>query len=187
MRLSVLTAGLLVVLSAACFAHAQSDPAPRGAARFEQWLTREVNHELLMLPRYSVFENLQYKINGSEVTLLGQVLTDTTKNDAEKRIESIEGVTKVTNNIEILPASPNDDRIRRATFRAIFGDPALEIYSMGSVLPIHIIVKNGHVTLEGTVLNEGHKNLATIRARSVPGVFSVTNNLRIESSKTHES
>ena len=186
-RLVLLTAAMLALLSAVSHAQSQSGLAPRGEARFEQWLTEEVNHQLLLVPRYSVFDNLQYKVNGSEVTLLGQVVTDTLKRDAESRTKGIEGVTKITNNIEILPAYPADDRIRRATYRAIFGDPALEIYSMGSVQPIHIIVKGGRVTLEGTVLNQGHKNLAGIRANSVSGVFSVTNNLRIETSKTQPS
>ena len=183
-RFVLLPAVLLLSLSAVSFAQTKTAPVPRESAVAEYGLSREVNHQLLLLPWYSVFENLQYKVNGSVVTLSGQVLTDTTKHDAEKRIKAIEGVSKVINNIEILPASPNDDRIRRATYRAIFSDPALEIYSMGSVQPVHIVVKNGHVTLEGAVLNEGHKNLVTVRARSVSGVFSVTNNLRIESSKT---
>ena len=137
-----------------------------------------------MLPRYSVFDYVQYKINGSEVTLLGQVVSDVMKRDAENNIKRIEGVTKVTNNIEILPASQMDDGIRRATFRVLSGDPALEIYRLGLLHSIHIIVKGGHVTLEGTVLNEGHKNLAGMRAKGVSGVFSVTNNLRIETSNT---
>ena len=183
-RFLLLTAAMLALVSTVGLAQSRSGLAPRGEARFEQWLTEEVNHQLLLVPRYTVFDNLQYKISGSEVTLLGQVVTDTLKRDAESRVKGIEGVTKITNNIEILPASPNDDRIRRATYRAIFGDPALEIYSMGSVQPIHIIVKNGHVTLEGTVLGQGHKQLAGMRANSVSGVFSVTNNLRIETSKT---
>ncbi len=186
-RFVVLPSVLLLSLSAVSFGQTQRGPATRGTAQFEKWLSQEVNHQLVLLPWYSVFDNLQYKINGSEVTLLGHVLSDRTKSDAASRVKEIEGVTKVNNNIEILPASPNDDGIRRATFRAIFGDPALDIYAHGSVLPIHIVVKGGHVTLEGAVLNEGHKNLAGMRARSVSGVFSVTNNLRIENSKTQPS
>src|SRR6185436_3524415 len=130
------------------------------------------------------YDNLQYKVNGSEVTLQGQTLSDRTKDDAEKRVKDIEGVTKVINNIELLPASPNDDRIRRDEYRAIFSEPGLQKYSLGSVQPVHIIVKNGHVTLEGSVLNQGDKNLMNARANSVSGVFSVTNNLKIENSKT---
>jgi hyperosmotically inducible periplasmic protein len=183
-RFLLLPAVLLVTLSAVSFAQPQLAPAPRGTARFDQWLSQEVNHQLLMLPWYSVYDNIQYKIKGGTVTLQGQVVQDTTKSEAEKRVRGIEGVTKVNNNIEILPASPNDDRIRRAEYQAIFGDPALQVYSLGSVQPVHIIVKGGHVTLEGSVLNQGHKNLVGIRANGVSGVFSVTNNLRIENSKT---
>jgi len=186
-RFLLLPAVLLLSLSAVSFAQTERGAVPRGTEHFEEWLSQEVNHQLLLLPWYSVFENLQYEIKGTEVTLRGQVLNDVTKSGAENRVKQIEGVTKVTNNIEILPASPMDDRIRRAAFRAIFRDSALEIYAHGSVLPIHIIVKGGHITLEGAVLNEGHKTLAGMRARAVSGVFSVTNNLRIENSKTPAS
>jgi hyperosmotically inducible periplasmic protein len=175
---------LLAVALLALTAQAQVGPGPRGTARFDQWVSQEVNHQLVMLPWYSVFDNLQYKVNGSEVTLLGQVVQPTTKSEAEKRVKGIEGVTKVINNVEVLPLSPDDDRIRRAEYRAIFSEPALEKYSLGSVQPVHIVVKGGHVTLEGSVLNEGDKNLIGIRANGVPGTFSVTNNLRIENSKT---
>lgn len=178
----MLLGAALLVLATGAFAQDQ----PRSNAKFEQRLTQEVNHELVMLPFYSVWDNLQYKVDAASgvVTLQGQVLNDRTKIDAEKRVKDIEGVNKVVNNIELLPASPNDDRIRRAEYRAIFGDPALEMYSFGSVQPVHIVVKNGHVTLEGNVLNQGHKQLAEVRAKGVSGVFSVTNNLRIENSKT---
>jgi hyperosmotically inducible protein len=168
-------------------ASAQRAPAQRGTERYEQWLSEEVHHQLALLPWYSVFDNLQYNVKGSEVILSGQVLRDRTKEGAEDRVEKIEGVTKVTNNIELLPASPGDDRIRRAAFRAIYGDPALDIYAHGSILPIHIVVKNGHITLEGTVLNAGHKQLAGTRVLGVPGVFSVTNNLQLESEASPSS
>lgn len=180
----LLPAVLLSALTVVGPAQAQVGPAPRGTAQFEQWVRQEVNHELVMLPWYSVWDNLQYTVKGSEVTLQGQVLEDTTKSEAEKRVKGIEGVTKVIDNIEVLPPSPNDDRIRRAVYRAIFGDPVLQMYSFGSVQPVHIVVKGGHVTLEGSVLNQGHKNLAGIRANGVSGIFSVTNNLRIENSKS---
>ncbi len=164
----------------------QSQTAPRGSALQQQNIARQVNHEILMLPWYSVWDDIKYQVHGSEVTLSGYVVNDRTKDEAAKRVKEIEGVTKVVNNIELLPASPNDDRIRRAEYRAIFGDPTLEMYSFGSVQPVHIIVKNGHVTLEGTVLNQGHKDLMSVRAKTVPGVFSVTNNLRIENSQTEK-
>ena len=141
---------------------------------------REVRHELVTLPFYGVFDNLAFQVDGGTVTLLGQVSRPTLKTDAERVAKSIEGVERVINRIEVLPLSPYDDRIRLATYRAIYGNTALNRYALQAVPPIHIIVKNGNVTLEGVVANEGDKNIADIQARSVPGVFSVTNNLRVE-------
>jgi hyperosmotically inducible periplasmic protein len=158
---------------------AQQMPSHPPGPKFEQYLTREVRHELVTLPFYTIFDNLAYSVNGATVTLLGQVTQPVLKSDAEKAVKSIEGVEKVDNQIEVLPVSPMDDQIRRAEFRAIYGDPALERYALGALPPIHIIVKNGHVTLEGAVANQMDKNVAGIRANGVPGVFSVTNNLQI--------
>jgi len=143
-------------------------------------LVREVRHELVMLPYYGVFDNLAYRVDGSTVTLMGQVTRPTLKSSAENVVKDIEGVTKVVNNIEVLPVSPDDDRIRIAIYRAIYGNTALSRYEMQAVPPVHIIVKNGNATLEGVVANEGDKNIANIQAKSVPGVFSVTNNLRTD-------
>jgi hyperosmotically inducible protein len=157
-----------------------NNPVPRDTAHYQAWLTNEVRRQLVMLPWYSVFDNLEYKVDGSEVTLLGQVVNPTLKFDAENAVKHIEGVTRVVNDIEILPPSPMDYRIRRAEYRAIFGEPALERYAMGAVPPIHIVVKGGHVTLEGVVATQFDKDLANMRANEVPGIFSVTNNLRVE-------
>jgi hyperosmotically inducible protein len=143
-------------------------------------IEREVRHQLVMLPYYSVFDNLEFKVEGDSVTLMGQVTRPALKSDAESAVKSIEGVERVVNQIEALPLSPNDDRIRRDEFRAIFGFPSLNRYAIQAVPSIHIIVKNGHVTLEGVVANAGDKNIAGIQANGVPGVFSVTNNLRVE-------
>src|ERR1700693_3725507 len=148
---------------------------------YGDWLTQEVRHQLVLLPFYSVFDNLEYKVDGSEVTLLGQVAQPVVKIDAENAVKRIKGVTKVTNNIEVLPVSPMDDQIRRAEFRAIYSEPALQRYAYGPVPPIHIIVKGGHVTLEGVVANQADQELVYMRANGVPGVFSVTNNLRVQS------
>ena len=150
---------------------------------YQDWLASEVRHKLVLLPFYSVFDNLEFKIDGSAVTLLGQVTQPTVKFDAENAVKGIEGVTKVINNIEVLPVSPMDDQIRRAEFRAIYGEPTLQRYAYGPVPPIHIIVKGGHVALEGVVASQGDKDLINILANGVPGVFSVTNNLRVESGK----
>jgi len=155
-------------------------PSERGGGQaFEQWLTREVGHELNLLPWLTVFDNLQYQVNGSEVTLLGQVVNPVIKDDAQTAVKGIEGVTKINNKIEVLPLSPVDAQIRRAEFHAIYGAPQLQRYGMGTMPSIHIIVENGHVTLLGYVDNEGDKNVAEIRAKSVPNVFSVMDNLQV--------
>ena len=144
-------------------------------------LGRQVRHQLVTLPYYGVFDNLAYRVDGSTVTLFGQVTRPTLKSDAGNVVKNIEGVTNVVNNIEVLPLSGNDDRIRRDVYRAIYGHTALSTrYGFQAVRSIHIIVKNGNVTLEGVVANEGDKNIANIQANGVPGVFSVTNNLRVE-------
>lgn len=144
------------------------------------YLEREVRHELVLLPFYTVFDNLEYQVNGYTVTLSGEVVIPTLKSDAGNAVKHIEGVQKVINNIKVLPVSPNDDQIRRAEYRAIYGDPNLNRYALQAVGPIHIIVENGHVTLKGVVANEMDKNIAGLRANGVSGVFSVTNELRSE-------
>ncbi len=143
-------------------------------------LVKEVRHELVMLPYYNVFDNLAFKVDGSTVTLMGQVTRPTLKSDAERVVKSIEGVDKVVNKIEVLPLSPNDERIRLAIYRAIYGHAGLQRYGLQAVPPIHIIVNNGNVTLEGVVATEADRNIANIQANGVPGVFSVKNNLKVE-------
>jgi hyperosmotically inducible protein len=153
-----------------------------GPQRMQARISREVYHELVMLPQLTIFDNIQYKVDGNKVTLMGQVREAILKDSAEKTVKHIEGVDSVNNQIEILPASGNDDRIRREVARSLFNDERLFRYSMGSVPPIHIIVKGGHVTLEGIVNSEADKNEANIRANSVPGVFSVENHLQVQKS-----
>jgi hyperosmotically inducible protein len=144
-------------------------------------IIKEVRHELVMLPFYGVFDNLAYKVDpDGTVTLLGQVSRSVLKSDAENAVKHIEGVEKVVNNIEVLPTSIEDDRIRRAAYRAIYGNEVLSQYQLRAVPPIHIIVKNGHITLEGVVARQMDKTIAGIQANSVPGTFSVTNNLVVE-------
>ena len=169
-----------------------SFPAPANASSFQDQsgrsggehsrsrMEREVRHELVMLPYYNVFDNLAFRVNGGTVTLLGQVTRPTLKSSAENVVKDVEGVQNVQNEIEVLPLSPNDDRIRLAEYRAIYSFPSLNRYALQAVPPIHIIVKNGHVTLDGVVAQESDKNAAGIRANTVSGVFSVTNNLRVE-------
>lgn len=146
-------------------------------------ITREVRHQLVMIPQLSIFDNLAYKVDGNNVTLLGQVVNPVIKSEAESSVKGIEGVENVNNQIEVLPPSPNDDHIRRQVARAIFNDDRLFHYSMGALPPIHIVVKGGHVTLDGVVSSQADKNEAGIKANGVPGVFSVQNNLQVENSK----
>jgi hyperosmotically inducible periplasmic protein len=151
-----------------------------GTQRNQDRVNKEVYHELVMLPQLTIFDNLAYKVDGGNVTLLGQVRNAVLKDEAASAVKKIEGVESVNNQIEILPPSPNDDQIRRQVARAIFNDDGLFRYSMGSVPPIHIIVKGGHVSLEGVVNNQADKDRAGLRANGVPGVFDVQNNLKVE-------
>ena len=168
--------GLMAFTLGALGANASASATPDVSA-----IPNLVQHNLAMLPWYGVFDHLGYQVNGAEVTLTGQVISEhaTTKDDAGKFVKSIPGVTKVVNNIEVLPPSPFDNQIRRAEFQTIFSQADLGRYTMGAIPQVHIIVKNGHVSLEGVVINQMDKNMAGTFANSVSGVFSVKNNLRI--------
>src|SRR5438445_3998771 len=166
----------VLALGSAVTTQQATQPSPQATER----IVREVRHELLMLPYFTVFDNIAYKVEGYTVTLMGQVTRPTLKSDAENVVKKIEGVEKVQNEIEVLPLSPNDDGMRRAEYRAIYGDTVLNRYALQAVPPIHIIVKNGNVMLEGVVATEADKNVAGIRANGVSGVFSMTNNLHVE-------
>lgn len=165
---------LLVVLLAGPLCLASQNDAGRNR------LIRQVRHELVMLPYYGVFDHLAYKVDGYKVTLLGQVTRPTLKSAAENVVKEIEGVESVDNQIVVLPLSPNDDRLRVALYRAIYSRPGLDRYALMAVPPIHIIVANGNVSLEGYVASESDRNLANITANGVSGVFSVTNNLMVD-------
>lgn len=143
-------------------------------------LAKRVRRELVTLPYYGVFDNLAYSINGGNVTLYGEVVRPSTRSDAERRVERIKGVTRVVNNIKVLPLSRFDDQIRIATYRSIANMGGLHRYLRGTNPSIHIVVDRGHVTLEGVVSGSGDRTLAYHAANRVPGVFSVRNNLRVE-------
>jgi osmotically-inducible protein OsmY len=178
--LSLLALALVFSTATAAFAAPKKAQAPaRDSGNYEAWLTKEVHHQLVLLPFYTVFDNLAYKVEGTKVTLIGQVVRPVLKDDAGSAVKHIEGVTEVDNQIKVLPLSPMDNRIRRAEYRAIYSKPSLQMYELRAVPPIHIIVENGHVTLEGAVANQADKDLAGIAANGVSGVFSVTNNLRV--------
>ena len=142
-------------------------------------LTDAVRHELVMQPYYSIFDNLEYKVDNGVVTLSGEVTRPILKSDAENSVKKIPGVVQVVNNIRVLPVSSFDNRIRVAEYRAIFRSGSMYRYAMGANPSIHIIVENGHVTLKGVVANQADKSQAYIFANGVPGVFSVTNELRV--------
>ena len=156
------------------------DPYVSGPAG-EAKMVQEIRHQLVSIPYYSVFDDLGFTVNGGTVTLVGQVTQPVVKDDAVASVKNVEGVTNVINNIEVLPVSTMDWQIRRAVYRAIYGDPVLSTrYGYQALPSIHIIVKNGNVRLEGVVANEMDRTVAYVRANAVPGVFHVENDLRIE-------
>src|SRR5271165_1095426 len=180
--LAVLALALIFSMVALASAAIQ-DNQPTGAINQKSIdrIYKEVRHELVMLPYYGVFDNLAYKVDpDGTVTLLGQVANPVLKSDAENAVKHIEGVNKVVNDIEVLPTSIMDDQIRRATYRAIYGNATLSEYQLRAVPPIHIIVKNGNITLEGVVARQMDKQIAGMQANQVHGAFSVTNNLQSE-------
>jgi hyperosmotically inducible protein len=173
----MLFAALLAVVPLTSLPYASPAPGQQNEPKAEQNLIKEVRHQLVLLPYYSVFDNLAFQVQGSKVVLIGQVVRPSLKSDAEAVVKNVEGVSSVENNIEVLPPSSMDDQLRRALFRAIYSEPALSRYAQSAVPSIHIIVKNGNVTLEGVADNETDKNMAGLRANGVPNVFSVKNNL----------
>lgn len=168
---------ILTAVLAAGMAQSQTAPATE---RAQTRIAKEVRHEITSLPYFGVFDNIDFRVDGYNVTLMGQVTRPTIKSDIEKALKGIEGIGKVDNQIEVLPLSPNDDRLRLALYRAIYGFGSLERYALPVVKPVRIIVKNGNVTLEGVVDSEADKNVVGLRAKGVPGAFSVTNNLRVQ-------
>lgn len=168
----VITGGLLALTLTASAATSSSSQAKP--------VEEKIRKELVTLPFYNVFDTLSFTVNGDEVTLYGHVTRPTLKSSAENVVLQVPGVLRVNNQIEVLPLSPNDDRLRLSLFRAIYSQAGLDRYALGAIPGIHIIVKNGNVSLEGVVMNEMDRNMAFLRANGVPGVFSVENNLRVE-------
>jgi hyperosmotically inducible periplasmic protein len=172
-QLAAMTAGMVLAASLAL----GSTPVPQPV---EENLAKQVRHEIALLPFLSVFDNIEIAVNGYDVTLRGQVIRPTLKTGAERVARKVEGVESVRNEIEVLPLSRFDDQIRLAVLRSVYGSSMLSRYAINPIAPIRIIVRNGNVTLEGVVLTEAEKNVAAIQANGVAGVFSVTNNLRVE-------
>ncbi|MGA2740394.1 MAG: BON domain-containing protein [Bryobacteraceae bacterium] len=182
-RLSGLFLAGYLLLAAGLAAQKDHNDAFTAGDPAETRIAQQVRHQLVMLPYYGVFDDLAFRLEGGSVTLIGAVTRPSLKSDAENVVKRVEGVTQVTNEIKVLPPSPMDDQIRRAVYRAIYGDPSLSTrYGYRAVPSIHIIVENGHVTLEGVVTNQMDKNLCNLRANGVRNVFSVTNNLQVAGS-----
>ncbi len=175
-RMLALAAAVLIASTAAVAAPKTVDETDQSYQR----VAKQVRHELVTLPYFGVFDNLAYKVEGATVTLYGQVVRPSTRKDAERRVAKIKGVERVVNNIEVLPLSSFDDSIRVSTYRALARTGGLYRYFLGTNPSIRIIVNRGHLTLEGVVANSGDRDLANIVANGVPGVFSVTNNLRTD-------
>ena len=146
------------------------------AQKSPRTMEQQINKEIHMLPNYGVFDHITFQVNGPIVTLSGRVNSLGTKSEAEAYIKKVPGVERVINNIENLPPSPMDDAIRAKTLRALAAG-GLGGYFWEPNPDVRIIVENGHVTLEGYVMNSGDLNRANILANGVFGVFSVQNNL----------
>ncbi len=169
----ILAASLVAALSL------RAQNGTSGNSREELRIAKQVRHEIVIEPYLNVFDSVNFNVDGPNVTLTGAVTQPTVKNDIVKSVKRIEGVQHVDDQIKVLPPSPADQRIRRALFRSIYRYPPLQKYAGPVVKPIQIIVDSGHVTLEGVVDSESDKNLVQLRANSVPGIFSVTDNLQV--------
>lgn len=184
--LIAIAAGLLIIVAPqALMARSANSPAndlstSANTETSNTKLAKQVRHQLLMLPYYGVFDNLAYSIEGDKVTLHGQVVNPSTRSDAARSVARIDGVSEVINNIQVLPLSGFDDSIRVNTYRALTRTAGLYRYFMGTNPSLHIVVENGHLTLTGVVSNKMDQRLAYITASSVPGVFSVTNDLQVD-------
>jgi len=186
MRIRFLSLALSLA-AMALFVAAKPAQDNRAAPQSQDRVVREVRHELLMLPYFGVFDYIAYRVDGGTVTLTGEVVRPSLKSDAENTIKHIEGVDRISSQIEVLPPSSMDDGLRIRLFHEIYGYPSLEKYALGVQKPIRIIVKNGHVNLEGVVDNEADKNLIGIRANGVPGIFGVVNDLQVATTKNGNS
>jgi hyperosmotically inducible periplasmic protein len=151
-------------------------------------VVKNVRHEILMYPNYTLWDDVSFRVENGSVELLGAVNQPYKKSDLQKIIQHVPGVTAVTNQLKVLPLSSFDDRLRLQVARAIFRDPTLSRYSMGAVPSIHIIVDNGHVTLTGMVSTAMEKQIAGMRASGAGlGFGPVVNNLTVENPPNKKS
>lgn len=170
------------ILMSAAMALAVSPMLLSGTTGDHAQAVEQVRKRIVKAPFYSIFDNVEFTLTDGELILTGEVSRPSVKRTIEKSVARVVGVHKVVNNIEVLPVSFYDNRIRRALVHQIYGSQMFARLAIQANPPIHVIVKNGHVTLEGVVFNEGQKNFAGITAHTINGVFSVTNNLRTDES-----
>ncbi|SRR6266851_2231230 len=170
--------GILIMFGITASMSASASNGQEGSVR-NYGFTESIRKQLARLPYYGVFDNLAFELNGDTVVLYGQVVRPATRKEAERRVAKMEGVQRVINRIEVLPPSSLDDSIRRRVYNAVFRTGGLYRYAMGANPSIHIVVNRGRVSLEGVVSSKMDSQLAYTAANGVPGVFSVTNNLRV--------
>lgn len=173
----VLASALFVAAGIAAAASTSSNAGPVTDATLEQ----QIRHEILMYPRYSIWDDISFRVRNGQVELFGAVNQPFKKGDIARIVQRVPGVTSVNDQVRVLPLSNFDDRLRIQVARAVYGDPVLNRYALQAVGPIHIIVENGHVTLSGVVNSELEKNVAGLRANGAGMSFgAVTNSLRVE-------
>ncbi len=170
------------ILMSVAMALAVSPMLLSGATSDRSQAAEQVRKRIVKTPFYSIFDNVEFTLTDGELVLMGEVSRPSVKRTIEKSAARVEGVNTVVSNIEVLPPSFYDDRIRHLLARQLYGSQMLSALANQAIPSIHVIVKNGHVTLEGVVLNKGQKNFAGITAHTINGVFSVTNNLRTDRS-----
>lgn len=174
---AVMTVALLSAAGIAAASAGQTAAAPGS----DEAVAKQVRHEIVMYPHYTIWDDINLRVNHGNVELTGEVNQPYKKSDLAKIVQHVPGVTSVTNQLEVLPLSPMDDRLRLRVARAIYSYPALSRYSQGALPSIHIIVDNGHVTLTGVVATDFDKQVAGVRAASAGLSFGpVNNNLRVE-------
>jgi hyperosmotically inducible protein len=171
-------AGALLLAAGLAFAGTNPNTA---VPQNDEAIAKHVRHEILMYPYYGIFDNVNYRVSNGAVELTGAVTEPWKKDALGKSVQKVPGVTSLTNSLEVLPLSPVDNQLRRQLARAIYSDPSLSRYAIQAIPPIHIIVDNGHVSLEGVVNNELEKQVAGMRASSAGLSFGpVLNHLRVE-------
>ena len=146
---------------------------------------RAVQKQVLQYPHFTIFDNVNVQVDGGAVKLTGKVTFDYKRDDLERRVRQVAGVQRIDNQLQVLPVSQFDDELRVGLAQAIYSNPAFRAFASMVNPPIHIIVENGHVTLDGVVLNEVDRAIARSIAAGFPS-FSFTNGLKTEAEVQQE-